>query len=62
MPLLLQTQYGIDRATAFNANAAALLLLALVCPLWGKLADKIGYEWVLGLGCFGLTVDLFLFF
>jgi MFS family permease len=62
MPSLLQTQYGIDRATAFNANAAALLLLALVCPLWGKLADKIGYGWVLGLGCFGLTVDLFLFF
>jgi MFS family permease len=62
MPSLLQTQYGIDRATAFNANAAALLLLALVCPLWGRLADKIGLGWVLGLGCFGLTVDLFLFF
>lgn len=62
MPSLLQTQYGIDRATAFNANAAALLLLALMCPVWGKLADKIGYGWVLGLGCFGLTIDLFLFF
>jgi MFS family permease len=62
MPSLLQTQYGIDRATAFNANAAALLLLALVCPLWGCLADKIGLGWVLGLGCFGLTIDLFLFF
>jgi MFS family permease len=62
MPSLLQTQYGIERATAFNANAAALLLLALVCPLWGKLADKIGYGWVLGLGSFGLTIDLSLFF
>jgi MFS family permease len=62
MPSLLQTQYGIDRATAFNANAAALLLLALACPAWGRLADKIGHGWVLGLGCFGLTVDLFLFF
>src|SRR5258707_6839905 len=62
MPSLLQTQYGIDRAAAFNADAAALLLLALVCPLWGRLADKVGYGWVLGLGSFGLTVDLFLFF
>ncbi len=50
MPSLLQTQYGIDRVTAFNANAAALLLLALVCPLWGILADKIGRGLVLGLG------------
>jgi MFS family permease len=62
MPSLLQTQYGIDRATAFNANAAALLLLALVCPFWGKLADKIGYGWVLGIGCSALTVDIYLFF
>ena len=62
MPSLLQTQYGIDRATAFDANAAALLLLALVCPLWGRLADKIGLGWVLGFGSLGLTVDLFLFF
>jgi MFS family permease len=62
MPSLLQTQYGIDRATAFNANAAALLLLAALCPLWGKLSDTIGYGFVLGIGCFGLTVDLYLFF
>ena len=62
MPSLLQTQYGIDRATAFNANAAALLLLAVLCPFWGKLSNKIGYGWVLGIGCFGLTADLFLFF
>jgi len=62
MPSLLQTQYGIDRATAFNANATALLLLALICPFWGKLADNIGYGWVLGLGCAGLTIDLLLFF
>lgn len=62
MPSLLQTQYGIERATAFNANAAALLLLALVCPVWGTLSDKVGYGWVLGIGCVGLTIDLFLFF
>ncbi len=62
MPSLLQTQYGVDRATAFNANAAALLLLAAICPFWGKLSDRIGYGTVLGIGCLGLTVDLYLFF
>lgn len=62
MPSLLQTQYGIERVTAFNANAAALLLLALLCPFWGRLSDKIGYGWVLGVGCLGLVVDLYLFF
>ena len=62
MPSLLQTQYGFDRTTTFDANAAALLLLALLCPLWGKLADRIGHGTVLGLGTFALAVDLALFF
>ena len=62
MPSLLQTQYGIDRATAFNANAAALLLLALVMPAVGPPRGQ-NWSWlVLGLGSLGLTVDLFLFF
>jgi len=62
MPSLLQTQYGMDRAVVFNANAAALLLLAAVCPVWGKLSDKIGYGWALGAGCLGLAIVLYLFF
>lgn len=62
MPSLLQTQYGIERSTAFYANTAALLLLALMCPLWGKLSDRIGHGWVLGLGCCGLLCTLYLFF
>jgi MFS family permease len=62
MPSLLQTQFGVPRVTAFNANATALLLLAALCPLWGKLADRIGCGWVLGIGCSGLTVDLLFFF
>ena len=62
MPSLLQTEYNFDRVTTFNANAAALLLLALLCPLWGRLSDKIGYSTVLAIGCLGLTVDLYLFF
>jgi MFS family permease len=62
MPSLLQTQYGFDRTTTFNANTAALLLLALLCPLWGKIADKIGYPSVLGFGAAALIIDLALFF
>jgi MFS family permease len=62
MRSLLQTQYGFDRTTTFNANTAALLLLALLCPLWGKIADKIGYASVLGFGAAALIVDLALFF
>jgi MFS family permease len=62
MPTLLQTQYGFDRATSFNANTAALLLLAVMCPLWGRLGDKIGVGRVLAIGAAGLTLDLFLFF
>jgi MFS family permease len=62
MPSLLQTQYGFDRTTTFNANTAALLLLALLCPLWGKIADKVGYASVLGFGSAALIIDLTLFF
>jgi MFS family permease len=61
-PSFLQTQYGFDRTTVFNANAAALLLLAVLCPVWGRIADKIGYGWVLGIGAVGLTADQYLFF
>jgi MFS family permease len=62
MPSLLQVQYGFDRTTTFDANAAALLLLALLCPLWGKIADRLGYASVLGFGAAALIVDLVLFF
>jgi MFS family permease len=62
MPTFLQTQYGVDRAVAFNTNAAALLVLALACPLWGQIADRIGCGWVLGIGAAGLGTALFAFF
>ncbi|MGH6868560.1 MAG: MFS transporter [Methylocella sp.] len=62
MPSFLRTQYGFDRAVVFNANAAALLLLAVLCPLWGRVADKIGFGWVLGIGAAGLTAGIFIFF
>ena len=42
MPTFLQVQYGFARATVFNANAAALLMLAVMCPVWGWIADRIG--------------------
>jgi MFS family permease len=62
MPSFLQTQYGFGHAAVFNANAAALLLLAGLCPLWGRIADRIGVARVLGIGAAGLTLGLFLFF
>jgi MFS family permease len=62
LPSFLQTQYGFDRSSVFTANSIALLVLAFVCPLWGRVADKIGYGWVLGIGAAGLAVALFFFF
>jgi MFS family permease len=62
MPTFLQTQYGVGRAQAFNTNAAALLVLALACPIWGRIADRIGYAAVLGIGAAGLGITLFVFF
>jgi MFS transporter, MHS family, proline/betaine transporter len=62
MPSFLQTQYGFDRGGVFTANSIALLVLAFVCPLWGRIADRIGYGWVLGVGATGLAVTLLLFF
>jgi MFS family permease len=62
MPVFLQTQYGADRSIMFNANALGLLCLSIMCPLWGKIADKIGFGQVLGVGAAGLTVCLMFFF
>jgi len=62
MPTLLQTQFGVDRTAVFHANAAALLVLALACPIWGWIADKVGYGAVLAAGCLLLTFDLTAFF
>ena len=62
MPTFLAANYGFDRASVFNVNAAALLFAAIVCPLWGWVADRIGYGLVLGIGAAGLGVSLFVFF
>ncbi len=62
MPTFLAANYGFDRASIFNVNAGALLFAALVCPLWGWVADRIGCGLVLGIGAAGLGVSLFVFF
>src|SRR5262249_44342668 len=62
MPTFLQTQYGIPARAVFNANAAALLMLAAMCPLWGLLVDRIGAAVALGLGAAGEAVIVALFF
>lgn len=62
MPTFLQTQYGFERSTIFNANAAALLLLSVMCVVWGRFADKVGLAWVLAIGAIGSALTASLFF
>ncbi|NVO15730.1 MAG: MFS transporter [Rhodoplanes sp.] len=62
MPTFLAANYGFDRASVFTANATALLVASALCPLWGRVADKVGYGLVLGLGATALGVALFAFF
>jgi MFS family permease len=63
LPSFLQRQYALPAPTVFTANTAALLLLALMCPVWGWIADRIGLGRVLAIGAVGiavLTVGFFL--
>src|SRR5260221_13203485 len=62
MPSFLQAQFGFDRGGVFTDNAAALLLLGLACPVWGRIADRIGHAATLGAGAVGVTALLLLFF
>src|SRR5207237_5851452 len=50
------------RATVFNANAAALLMLAVMCPVWGRIADRIGAAMTLGIGAAGACAVVYFFF
>lgn len=62
MPTFLQTQYGLPARAVFNANAAALLMLAAMCPLWGLAADRIGAAATLGIGAAGAAAIVWLLF
>jgi MFS family permease len=62
MPTFLQVQYGLSNSTTFNANAAGLLILALACPVWGLIAERIGAAKVLGFSACGASVLVFLLF
>jgi MFS family permease len=62
MPTFLQVQYGLSSGTTFNANAAGLLILALTCPIWGLIADRIGAAKVLGISACGTSALVFLLF
>lgn len=61
MPAHLQTARGFSQTTVFNANAVALLSLSIACPIWGRLADRIGFGVVLGMGGVAVSAVLFLF-
>ncbi len=62
MPTFLQVQYGLSSGTTFNANAAGLLVLALTCPIWGLVADRIGAAKVLAICACGASALVFLLF
>jgi len=62
MPTLLQTQYGFAARSVFNANAVALLMLAAMCPVWGRVADRIGAATTLGIGAAGASAVVYLLF
>jgi MFS family permease len=62
VPTFLQVRYGLSSGTTFNANAAGLLLLALTCPIWGLIADRIGAAKVLGISACGSSVLVLLLF
>ncbi len=50
MPTFLQSQYQLPKAMVFQANTLAIGVLALMCPAWGWLGDRIGLGRALALG------------
>lgn len=62
MPTFLQTQYKLPRTEVFTATAASLAILAAMCPLWGRVADRIGFGKVLGGGAVVTAVLVVIFF
>lgn len=49
--LLLQDVWGLDLTTVGLALAPAPVLAAMVSPLTGRWADRIGHRWILAVGC-----------
>jgi MFS family permease len=50
MPTFLQTHYKIAKDVVFQANTTAIVVLAVMNPLWGWLGDRIGLGRALALG------------
>jgi len=49
--LLLQEVWDLPIRTVGLALAPAPLLAAIISPITGRWADKIGHRWILGIGC-----------
>ena len=54
-PALLQSRYHVAASVASNAIPPALLLLAAMCVVWGRVSDRIGPGLVLSIGAIGLV-------
>ncbi len=54
-PALLQSRYHVSASVMSNAIPPALLLLAAMCVVWGRVSDRIGPGLVLSIGAIGLV-------
>jgi len=54
--LLLQDVWGLEIRQVGLALAPAPILAAVVSPLSGRWADRIGHRWILGIGCLSCAV------
>jgi MFS family permease len=62
MPTFLQTHYKVPKATVFQANTVAIVVLAVMNPAWGWLGDRIGLGRALALGALCTAVVTTWFF
>lgn len=50
MPTFLQTHYKLPKDVVFQANTIAIVVLAVMNPVWGWIGDRIGLGRALALG------------
>jgi MFS family permease len=62
MPTFVQTHYQLTKAMVFEANTVAIAVLAVMCPVWGWIGDRIGLGRALSLGAVLTAVAAWWFF
>lgn len=59
--LFLQEVWDLPIRTVGLALAPSPILTAIVSPITGRWADRVGHRWLLGVGCLSLAVSYLLF-